>query len=200
MSFFRTLAYLSPLIVGFGTAAALALTAERPPKRRAIAVGGLLLGVIGLLFLTSFAESPRMWLPLSLLLLSFAMLVAGLYLLCESARAPREVSQVIAGLVVCLLMSTLFCFGPVIRNSADAGATGEEISRRISLAMDLNPFFVMGYSIFQSDLLYLPVFYRTDLAGFQHAAPSWPATSAGYALAGVAMAAISAGIRRAMKR
>jgi uncharacterized membrane protein len=200
MSFFRALAYLSPFIVGFGTAAALALTAERPPKRRAIAVGGLLLGVLLLLLLTSFAESVRMWLPLSLLLLSFAMLVAGLYLLCESARAPREVSQIIAGLVVCLLMSTLFCFGPIIRNSADAGATGEAISRRLSLAMDLNPFFVMGYSIFQSDLLYLPVFYRTDLAGFQHGAPSWPATSAGYALAGVAMAALSAGIRRATKR
>jgi uncharacterized membrane protein len=200
MSVFRTLAYLSPLIVGFGVAAALALTADRTPKRRAIAAGGVLLGVLVLLFLTSFAESPGMWPPLSLLLLSFAMLVSGLYLLCESARAPREVSQIVAGLVVCFLMSTLFCFGPIIRNSADAGASGEEISRRISLAMDVNPFFVMGYSIFQSDLLYLPVFYRTDLAGFQHGKPSWAATSAGYALAGAALAALAAGIRRAMKR
>jgi hypothetical protein len=200
MSAFRTLAYLSPLIVGFGIAAALALTAGSSPKRRAAAAGGVLLGVLALLLLASFADSPGLWPPLSLLLLSFAMLVAGLYLLCESARAPREVSQIAASLLVCFLVSTLFSFGPIIRDSADAGASGEAISRRISLAMDVNPFFVIGYSIFQSDLLYLPVFYRTDLAGFQHAAPSWPATSAGYAIAGAAMAALSAGIRRAMKR
>ncbi|MBI3854360.1 MAG: hypothetical protein HY293_01580 [Planctomycetes bacterium] len=200
MSVFRTLAYLSPLIVGFGLPAALALSSERPPKRRAIACGGVLTAVLGLLFLTSFAESPRLWGPLAFLLLSFAALVAGLYLLCESARAPRELSQIVAGLAVCFLMSTLFCFGPVIRSMADAGAGGEAISRRISLAMAVNPFFVMGYGIFRSDLLYLPVFYRTDLAGFQHENPSWPASSAGFLLAGLALAAASIGLRRVMKR
>ena len=200
MSVFRTLAYLSPLIVGFGVAAALALTAGKPPKRRAIVAGAVPGGVLVLLLLTSFADSASFWFPVALLLLTFAMLVAGIYLLCEGARAPREVSQIVAGLVVCFLMATIFIFGPIIRDSADAGASGATIASRITLAMDVNPFFVMGYSIFQSDLLYLPVFYRTDLAGFQHGRPSWPATSAGYALAGVALASLGFGLRRVMKR
>jgi hypothetical protein len=200
MSVFRTLAYLSPLIVGFGVAAALALTAGRPPKRRAIAAGAVPGGVLVLLLLTSFADSASFWFPVALLLLTFAMLVAGIYLLCEGVRAPREVSQIVAGLVVCFLMATIFIFGPIIRDSADAGASGATIASRITLAMDVNPFFVMGYSIFQSDLLYLPVFYKTDLAGFQHGRPSWPATSAGYALAGVALASLGFGLRRVIKR
>jgi len=200
MSVFRTLAYLSPLIVGFGVPAALALTAARPPRVRAIAAGGVLGGTSLLLLLASFAESVRLWFPVALLLVSFAVLVAGIFLLCESARAPREVSQIVAGLVVCFLMATVFVFGPIIRDSADAGASGTTISNRITLAMDVNPFFVMGYSIFQSDLLYLPVFYKTDLAGFQHGRPSWGATSAGYALAGVVLAGAAFGLRRALKR
>ena len=191
---------LSPLIVGFGIAAALALTAAQAPKRRAIAAGSVPGVVLVLLLLTSFADSASLWFPVSLLLLSFAMLVAGIYLLCESARAPREVSQIVAGLVVCFLMATIFIFGPIIRDSADEGATGATIASRITLAMDVNPFFVMGYSIFQSDLLYLPLLYKTDLAGFQHGRPSWPATSAGYALAGVALASLGFGLRRVMKR
>jgi uncharacterized membrane protein len=200
MSVFRTLAYLSPLIVGFGVAAALAVTAGAPAKRRAIAAGAVPGGVLVLLLATSFADSASLWFPVALLLVAFAMLVAGLYLLCEGARAPREVSQIVAGLAVCFLMATIFIFGPIIRDSADAGATGATIASRITLAMDVNPFFVMAYSIFDTDLLYLPVFYRTDLAGFQHGRPSWGATSAGYALVGTLLAALGVVVRKSLKR
>ena len=200
MSVFRTLAYLSPLIVGFGVAAALAVTAGAPVKRRAIAAGAVPGVVLVLLLLTSFADSASLWFPVALLLVAFAMLVAGLYLLCEGARAPREVSQIVAGLVVCFLMATIFIFGPIIRDSADAGATGATIASRITLAMDVNPFFVMGYSIFETDLLYLPVFYRTDLAGFQHGRPSWGATSAGYAITGILLASLGFTVRKVFKR
>jgi len=199
MSLFRTLAYLSPLALGFGVAAALALTAERPPKRRAIAAGGVLAGILVLLLFCSFADAPRQWFPLALLLLSFGLLVAGVYLLCEAARAPRELSQIVAGLVVCFLMSTLFWMGPIIRSSADAGASGEAIFGRITLAMGVNPFFTMAYSIFNDDLLHLPFFYRTDLAGFQYDLPRWPATSAGYAVTGLLLGAIAVTLRRARK-
>jgi len=199
MSLFRTLAYLSPFLIGFGVAAALAMTAQRPPKRRAAAAGGVVLGVLLLLLFASFADAPKLWLPLAGLLLAFALLVAGIYLVCESARAPREVSQIVTGLAVCFLMSTLFWMGPIIRSSADEGASGAAIHRRITLAMDVNPFFVMAYSIFSDDLLHTPYFYRTDLAGFQHGLPSWPATAAGYALAGAALAGLAFALRRRLK-
>jgi hypothetical protein len=199
MSLFRTLAYLSPLAVGFGVSAALALTAERPPRRRARAAGAVVGGLLLLLLFASFGDAPRQWPPLAILLVSFAMLTSGIFLVCESAKAPREVSQIVAGLCVCFLVSTLFWMGPIIRASADAGATGEAIFGRITLAMGVNPFFTMAYSIFDDDLLHLPFFYRTDLAGFQYDLPKWPATSAGYALAGAVLGALALGIRRARK-
>src|SRR6185436_18853649 len=139
MSVFRTLAYLSPFMVGFGVAAALALTADRPPKRRALAAGAVVGAALVLLLLTSFADSVKLWPPVALMVALFGLLVAGIYLLCETAKAPREVSQIVAGLAVCLLMSTVFVFGPIIRDSADAGASGAAISGRIGLMMDVSP-------------------------------------------------------------
>src|SRR5262249_44603966 len=99
----------------------------------------------------------------------------------------------------CFLMSTLFWMGPIIRASADAGATGDAIFGRITLAMGVNPYFTMAFSIFDDDLLHLPFFYRTDLAGFHYAIPKWPATSAGYALTGAVLGALAFTIRRARK-
>jgi uncharacterized membrane protein len=199
MSLFHTLAYLSPLGIGFGIAAALAMSGERPPRRRAAAAGAVLGGVLLLLLFASFAGRPAEWLRLAPLLVSFAILVAGLYLLCESLRAPREVSQIVAGLAVCFLMSTVFWMGPIIRASADAGASGEAVFRRITLAMAVNPYFTMAYSIFDDDLLHLPYFYLTDLAGFQYELPRWPATSAGYALTGLVLGAVALALRRVKK-
>jgi hypothetical protein len=199
MSLFRTLAYLSPLAVGFGIAAALALTAERPAKRRAIAAGAVPGGVLVLLLFSSMADAPRQWAPVALVVLSFGMLISGIYLLCESAKAPREVSQIVAGLAVCGLMSTVFWMGPIIRASADGGATGDAIYSRITLSMGVNPYFTMALSIFHDDLLHLPTFYRTDLAGFQYAEPTWPATSAGYAITGAILGAVALTLRRARK-
>ena len=199
MSLFRTLAYLSPLAIGFGLAAALALTTGKPPKRRALAAGAVPGGILLLLLFASFAATPAQWLRLVPLLLSFALLVAGLYLLCESLKAPREVSQIVAGLAVCFLVSTVFWMGPLIRASADAGASGEAVFSRITLAMGVNPYFTMAYSIFDDDLLHLPYFYRTDLAGFQYDLPRWPATSAGYAVTGLVLGAVAVTLRRVKK-
>jgi uncharacterized membrane protein len=199
MSLFRTLAYLSPFLVGFGISAALALTAERPPKRRAVAAGAVVGAVLVVLLLVSFADSVKLWLQVALLIVPFALLVAGIYLLCEAAKAPREVSQVVAGLAVCVLMSTVFVFGPIIRDTADTGASGAAISQRIGLMMDVSPLMVMGESIFGDDLLHRPYIYRLDLAGYQHPNPSWPVTSAGYGVVGAALVGVSFGLRRLRK-
>jgi hypothetical protein len=199
MTLFRTLAYLSPFILGFGIAAALAWTAGRPPKRRAIAAGSVVGVVLALLLFASIADAPKQWAPVAIVLITFSGLIAAVYLFCESIRAPREVSQIVAGLVVCLLLSTAFVFGPLIRASADTGASGAAISSRMSMMMDVNPFFVMGESIFAEDLLHTPYLYRLDLAGFQHVLPSWPATSAGYAIVGAALAGVAVLLNRRRK-
>jgi hypothetical protein len=199
MTLFRTLAYLSPFILGFGIAAALAWTSDRPPKRRAIAAGSVVGVVLALLLFASVADAPKQWAPVAIVLVTFSGLIAAVYLFCESVRAPRDVSQIVAGLVVCLLLSTAFVFGPLIRASADRGASGGAISSRMSMMMDVNPFFVMGESIFAEDLLHTPYLYRLDLAGFQHVLPSWPATSAGYAIVGAALGGVAFLLNRRRK-
>jgi len=199
MSLFQLLAYFSPLLLGFGIPAALALTAGQPPKRRAIAAGSVAGGVLVLLLLASFTDSPKLWFPLTVLLISVGLFIAGLYLLLESARAPRELSQIVCGLVLCALMSTLFWTGPLIRAVADRGASGESIYRRISVSLDLNPLFVTAYSIFDVDLLHKIHFYKMGMADFQHGTPAWGVSSAGFAVAGLVLASVAVGLRRAFK-
>jgi len=200
MPVFQVLALLSPLAVGFGVPAALAATAAAPPKRRAAAAGSAVLAVLLLLLAASFAGSPKAWPPLAALLLSFGLFSAGVYLLAESARVPRDLAQVLSGLAVCVLMSTLFWAAPLIRDAADRGAAGDAIDRRISLALDANPFFVIGYSIFDVDMIHeSPFFYRLGMADFMHGTPSWAASSAGFALAGLALAGLGAALRRVLK-
>jgi hypothetical protein len=200
MTFFRTLAYLSPLLAGFGVAAALALTDSVPIRRRALVAGSVLGLLLFLLFAASFMESARLWGPLAILLVALTILVAGIYFFSRALGASREGAQILASLAVVLLMGSLFAFGPLIRAAADAGASGETLHRCITLVLDVNPFFVIGYSIFDSDLLVLPAFYRMGLTGFQHGVPNWPATAAGYGIVGLALAAASFGVNRLRKR
>jgi len=194
---FRVLAFLSPLVVGFAVPAALAATAGAAPRRRAAAAGGAVGAVLAVLLAASFSDSPAAWLPLSALLVSVGILTGGVSLLAESAGLPRDLGQIVAGLVLCALASTLFWTAPLIRASADGGASGEAIYRRITFSLDANPFFVVGYSIFGVDMIHeSPFFYRLGMADFQHGTPSWPASSAGFAVAGLVLAALAAGARR----
>jgi len=197
MSLFRLLAYASPLLLGFGVAAALALTARRPAKHRAIATGGVVAALLLLLLLTSFSESPKYCGPLAAVLVSWSLLVAGIYMAAETAKVPRDLCQILAGLGACFLMSTLFWMGPLIRAAADRGAAGDAIYRRITLSMDVNPFFVIAYGVFDTDLLRVPFFYRMGMADFQHGTPSWGISSGGFAVAGLVFGlAALAGRRR----
>lgn len=196
MSAFQTLAYLSPLLLSFGLAAALALTADAPPKRRLLAAGATAGGPLAVLLLLSFGDSPARWVPVAVLLLSLGLLTAGVLLLCEALRAPRPVPQIAAGLVTCFLMSTLYWAGPLIRAAADHNADGAAISRRITLSMAANPFFVMAYSIFDTDLLHLPLFYHMGMADYASEPPRWGVSSAGFAAAGLVLLALAAGLRR----
>lgn len=197
---FQVLAYLSPLVVGFGVPTALSMTAGAPLRRRAQAAGGTVLAVLLLLLVASVPASPRAWPALSVLLLSVGILMAGIVLLAESLRIPRELGQILAGLALSVLMSTLFWAGPLIRAAADRGASGEAIYRRITLSLDANPFLVIGYSIFNVDMIHeSPLFYRWGMADFQHGTPSWAASSAGFAALGLALAALGAGARRLRK-
>jgi hypothetical protein len=200
MPLFEVLAYLSPLVLGFGVPAALALSRGAPPKRRLAAAGAVVLAVLGILLLASFSDSPKFWPPLAAVLVSVALLVAGIYLLAESIRIPRELCQILAGLALSFLMSTLFWAGPLVRAAADRGATGDAIYRRISLCLNVNPFFVIGYSIFDVDLIHgSALFYHMGMADFQHGTPSWGASSAGFAVAGLVFGALGAGLRRVLK-
>jgi len=202
MAFFRTLAYVSPLLVGFGMAAALAWTAERPLRRRAEWAGAVAAGAPVLLFLVSIFGNIGLFLPTALVLIAFAVLVWGLYLFMEALRLPPGICQVAASLAVAFLVGTVFLLGPVVQHAEEAGLSGEAIYRRITLALAVNPYATLAYSVFGEDLLRQPAFYDhiTRAADFQHGQPRWGVTACGYALAGSALAAAAFGLGHARRR
>ncbi len=182
---FKVLAYLSPMAVGFGVAAALALTEGAPAKRRAASVGGVVGAAVVILALAAFTESFAAFGKVAVLLASFSALVAGLYLLGEACRLPREISQVVACFTVVALISSVFWMGPLIREAADVDRGGEATYRRISLAVAINPYTVMGYSVFGVEPLHGDALRPLGLHDYQFGRPGWGSTSAGYALFGL---------------
>lgn len=197
---FRVLAYLSPLAVGFGIAASLALTEGAPAKRRAVAAGGVLGGALVLLALASFTESFGAFLKIAVLLTSFAAFVAGLCLLGESLRLPREATQVVAGIVVAALVGSVFWAGPLIREAADVDVGGKATYRRISMTLAVSPYLVMGYSVFGHEPLHGPSLVPLGLHDYQFDRPGWGGTSTGYAAAGLLLFGLSRGVVALRKR
>lgn len=198
---FRTLAYLAPLVLGLGVGAALALTSGRTPLRRAAWAAGTAGGGLVLLAAAALAGGgPGTIVPLGALVGAFLAFAAALYLLAEQLALPPEGAQLVSGAAVIFLMSTVFFLGPVVRHAEEAGLPGDEIARRIEWALEVNPFAVMGYSIFGAALLHEPALYRTGAADFPHAWPRWGATAAGYALAALALGGAAAGARALRRR
>lgn len=200
MTFFRFVAYLAPLAVGFGVPFALAVTRGKPPVKRALPAVGVLAAVLLLLGLGAFGESLAAFVAVSLLLAAFGALVAGFTLLAEACALGPEASQVAAGLLAAFLMSTVFWFGPVLQHAEEVGMPMDAISRRVMLALDVNPAMATGYSIFGSDWARSPGLYRVGLHEYPFAAPRWGSTAAGYALAGAFFFALAAGVRELRRR
>ena len=197
---FRVLAYLSPMAVGFGVAAALALTEGASPKRRALAAGGVLGAAVAILAVAALSESFRAFAKVSVILASFSALVAGLYLLGEACRLPREITQVGACLVVVALVSSVFWMGPFIREAADVDPGGQATYRRISFALAVNPYIVMGYSVFGFEPLHSDALLPLGLHDYQFGRPGWGSTSSGYALFGLLCFGASRGLTALRRR
>ncbi len=196
---FRLIAYLAPLAVGFGVAAALALTTGSPPGRRLRAAGGVLGAALVPLGVAAFGESFAAFAKVSILLASFGSFVAGLYLLGEACLLPREVSQVLSGFVLAALVGSVFWAGPLIREAADSDPGGLGTYRRISLAVAVSPYMVMGYSVFGHEPLHGDALRPLGLHDYQFGRPSWGSTSAGYALAGLLLFGAARGLHTLRK-
>jgi hypothetical protein len=184
MTFFRILAYLAPAAAGLGVAAALALTRGRPPRRRLVAALASLGAVLVVLGLAAFTESLRAFHAVALLTAGFSILVAGFFLFTEALRLPAEAGQVLSGLLIAALFGTAFLFAPALRRAEETGASMETISRRVTRTLEVNPFMVVGYSVFGRDLLRSRTFYPLGLESYPFGTPRWGASAAGYALAG----------------
>lgn len=191
MTLFRYVAYMAPLAIGFGVAAALAFTWEKTLRRRILASLAVAGAVLVFLAAAAITESFPAWVAVSAVVLGLAVLVVGLFCLAAAFRLPPEACQIVASLAVVGLMGTVFCFGPVLHHAEEVGMPGDEIYRRITLALDVNPIMVMGYSVFDDPLLHKPAFYGLGLADYQHGTPRWRVTAAGYALAGFVLFAFS---------
>lgn len=196
----RVLAYLSPLVVGLGVAAALALTEGAPRRRRLFAAGGVPAVLLVLLLPAVATESLAAWLKIAALLVSFAAFVAGLMLLGEPLRLRPEIAQVAAGVAVVALVGSVFWAGPLIREAADVDPGGKATYRRISMTLAVSPYMVLGYSVFGHDPLHTTELYAMGLHDYMFDKPGWSSTSAGYAVAGLLLAALSRGLLGLRKR
>lgn len=105
--------------------------------------------------------------------------------------------QVVSGLAVTLLCSTLFLAPPFVDDAANRNRSDLAQSRFDTL-ISVNPWAAIAASVFSLDILRdFQSIYRTHMADYVTARPpSWAALSAGYALAGIILGAASMGARR----
>ncbi len=185
MSAFRRCALASPLVFGFLIPFLLALGRERGwrvRKRAGVAATGAAawIALLGVLWIFS-GEAVARLLTSACFLLAFGAFLVGLFHLL-GGRAPAQVG---CGLVVVLMVGTLFYFDPILEHAMESRLTREQFQTRVDLALEGNPYAVMAYSIFEEDLLTRKVLYpRTLLADLQRAYPDWSRVALGYVLAG----------------
>ena len=119
--------------------------------------------------------------------LSFAFFALGL---------SMAAGQVVSGLAVVLLCSTLFLAPPVVLDAVRGG--GSHAQSRFDTLISLNPWAVLAAGSFNDDLLRdFPTMYRTQVADYVEARPpAWGGVAGGYTLAGLILGAAAWGARR----
>lgn len=182
---FRVAVLASPLVLGFGLPFLLAFGRRWNLRKRAGAVSiGVASWILFLGLLWPFSgESVHRFLESACFLLAFSAFLFGLYFLLESL--VPSFAQAGCGLVVLLMVGTLFYFDPIVEHAQASGLPRESFQRRVDLALEWNPYAVMAYSIFEEDLLTRRLLYsRTLLSDLQRSYPDWTRTALGYVLLG----------------
>ncbi|GEM_PF-3223559 len=180
---FRLAALASPLLLGFGFPFVLALGRERGWSLRhragsAAIAGASWVGILGILW--GFSGQPiARYLESACFLLGFASLLWGLFHLFVGLTLTPAVAQAACGIVVSLLVGTVFYFDPILE-AAPAGSHRV----RANAAIDWNPYAVMAYSIFEEDILTRRVLYGTRLSELERSYPEWARAALWYLLLG----------------
>jgi hypothetical protein len=174
MAAYRFLAILAPLLAGLAAAWALAATEGRPPLKRALRVG------IVLLLCLPFGKA-------GLIAVALALLVSTAYLAARGLRVPPGPSQVAASAIPVLLYSILFLMGTYLGELGDRG---------ITLGLELNPISVISISVLGDDFYHRPTFYRMDFAAYKHAPPVWTGTVLMYLSAAGVLGVLAFALRR----
>jgi hypothetical protein len=162
-----------------------ALWTWRPGWKAATLGHAALLAVVIVCGVLAGAPRPAL-LAASVLSTAFAFFALGLHL---------AAGQVVSGLAVVLLCSTLFLAPSVIDDAVSRG-------RRRDLEWTtcfFNPWASLAARPFERDLLREPggAMYRTGVADYVSARPpSWGGMAAGYAAGGLLLAAAAVGVRR----
>lgn len=187
---FRMTALAGPLVLGFVLPFVLALGRDRGwnARKSACAAATAAAGWIVLLgILWTFSGHPvSRLLESACFLLAFGAFLYGLF---------RLTGQIVCGLVVVLLLGTVFYFDPILES-----AKGAEVHTRVAIAMEWNPYVVMAYSIFDVDLLTRVLYTRSQLAELQHPWPEWPRVALWYVLLGFFCTVGSMGVQAAKLR
>jgi hypothetical protein len=199
MTLFHVVGYLMPLLVGLLLPALLVWGSDSGWSRIRTGVvtvlgfagTALLLLVCSLLSGDSFSS----WLSVTALSASVGILIIGCFLLLRSFRLPPLGAQIVSGLLIILIMSSVFGLGPILRDAHRTGLGGEEILARVNFIVSTNPYTVTAYSIFGDEVLHRPILYATDAADYPFAVPVWSRTATGYLLLGAVLFLFFGGVQ-----
>ena len=181
---FRIAAMALPAAAAF---LAPALWAWRPGPKAVAAGHGALLSVFLLWGLVAGAPGGALA-AAAAISTAFALFALGLHL---------AAGQVVSGVVIVLLSSTLF-LAPSVVKDAIARDRKELAQSRFDALISVNPWAVVAAGPFGLDLLRdLPSMYRTNVADWVEARPpAWGGVAAGYAVGGFVLGAAALGARR----
>jgi hypothetical protein len=181
---FRIAAFMLPAAAAFLAPALWTWRRDWKPPVTGVAA------LVGIVFLWGILAGAPMGalLAVSLVSLSFAVFALGLSMVA---------GQVVSGLVVVLLCSTLFLAPAVVKDAVGRG--GPDVAQaRMDVMMSLNPWATLASAAFRVDLLRdYPSMYRMQLADYVEARPpGWGGVAAGYAVGGFILGAAALASRR----
>ncbi len=192
---FQMWACLLPALIALMVPAVAAWRLERKEPRLALRDAGLALGtlLVNLFLLWTFSGAPfASALKAAGFALGFTGFVAGAFLMLVGCRARPAAAQASVGVVVALLLCSVFVAAPAI----DAAPLDGKIARA-QMLVDVNPYAVVAGDALGIDILHGKL-YDTHLADYVQAGAPWWRVAGGYLLIGLLLAGVGFGVHRAV--
>jgi hypothetical protein len=198
MSLYAAFCVLLPALLAWSVTAVAAWRLESAGVRPAFRDGrnaAALLLVAALLAGLVAGEPLGRIVRVVLLSSSFAAAALGLFALLALCRVRPAAAQAVAGIAVALSMGAIFAAGAAVESAPVAARQA-----RAELFAGFSPYVLVAGDLFDLDVLHSPTLYGMHLADYLRGVPPYGPAAATWAAAGLLLAGIGLGIRKAAER